>query len=328
MSKPDLLGNSLEEILASIRKTLSDDRPEDGLSKLNNAPSESKDEAKTEANGHAPKGSDALPNRLADALNGSGNGRAETDLTELLSSEAPRQTEQASSPEDVPWFLKRDPQSGEGNAKPAAASIEIEQPRQTMPEEIALTRPETVRRSFPPLFGGGETLPARQADMPAPSRPSDVLLTPKAAREPVAETPKPAAPVEAKALAAEPVAPTVEKPVLLPEPPATVIPLPREVSVAEARVPYMQDPATMWEEPPLPEPPLPEPLLPEAPKREALSAEPAAAGQSQALQDMIARLLEPVIQKWLETNLPSMVDAAIREEMQRQIKRPRGELKI
>jgi cell pole-organizing protein PopZ len=43
---------------------------------------------------------------------------------------------------------------------------------------------------------------------------------------------------------------------------------------------------------------------------------------------MIARLLEPVIQQWLDQNLPSMVEAAIREEMDRQFKRPRGELKI
>ena len=50
--------------------------------------------------------------------------------------------------------------------------------------------------------------------------------------------------------------------------------------------------------------------------------------QTQALQEMIARLLEPVIQQWLDTNLPRMVEAAIREEMERQVKRPRGELKI
>ena len=43
MSKPDLPGNSLEEILASIRKTLTDDRPEDGLSKLDNLPPAAQD---------------------------------------------------------------------------------------------------------------------------------------------------------------------------------------------------------------------------------------------------------------------------------------------
>lgn len=343
MSEPDLPGSSLEEILASIRKTLTDDRPEDGLSKLNNLPPAAKDEGTAEVNGHAVKGADTLPNRLADALSGAGNGHADTALTDLLASEAPSETEapepQGNS-EDVPWFLKRGPQAAEpeaksATAKPAAArpveaSTQVEPPLPAAPEEITLTRPETLRRSFPPLFGAGETLPPRQADIPAPSRPSDVLLTPKAAREPVAEAPKPAAPVQARARPAEPVAPAVEKPVVLPEPPVMVaaLPLAREIPVAEASVPSEPEPVPAWLEPPLPEPPLPEPLLPEPPLPEPARPEPAAALQSQALQDMIARLLEPVIQKWLDTNLPSMVEAAIREEMARQFKRPRGELKI
>jgi Protein of unknown function (DUF2497) len=152
-----------------------------------------------------------------------------------------------------------------------------------------------------------------------------MLLTPKAAREPVAEAPKPTAPVEAKARPAEPVAPAVERPVVLPEPPVKVaaVPLAREVPVAEASVRPRPEPVAAWLEPPLPEPPLPEPPLPEF-----RNPEPAADLQNQALQDMIARLLEPVIQKWLESNLPSMVEAAIREEMERQFKKPRGELKI
>jgi cell pole-organizing protein PopZ len=152
-----------------------------------------------------------------------------------------------------------------------------------------------------------------------------VLLTPKAAREPVAEAPKAAVPAEARARPAEPVAPVVEKPRVLPEPPVMVaaVPLPREIPVAEASVPPEPEPVPAWLEPPLPEPPLPEPLPPEAARQE-----PAAALQSQALQEVIARLLEPVIQKWLDTNLPSMVEAAIRDEMERQFKRPRGELKI
>jgi cell pole-organizing protein PopZ len=186
-----------------------------------------------------------------------------------------------------------------------------------------------VRRSFPPLFGAGETLPPRQADIPSkavPSRPSDMLLRPAAARTPVAEPAKPAAPVEAKARPAEPVAPAVEKPFVLPEPPVTVaaISLAREIPASEPSVPPRAEPlAAVWSEPPLPEP-----LTPEAPLPAPAKSEPAAALQSQALQDVIGRLLEPVIQKWLDANLPSMVEAAIRAEMERQFNRPRGELKI
>jgi cell pole-organizing protein PopZ len=157
----------------------------------------------------------------------------------------------------------------------------------------------------------------------APSRPSDVLLRPAAAREPVMDAPKPVASVEMKGRPAEPVAPVVDKPAVLPEPPVTVaaIPVAREVPVAEASVlPRAEPVAVAWSEPPLPEP-----LTPEAPKP---APESASVLQSQALQETIGRLLEPVIQKWLETNLPGMVEAAIRAEMDRQFKRPRGELKI
>ena len=52
MSKPELPGNqSLEEILASIRKTLHDDRPDEGLSKLDNMPSAVQDEPPAPTNG-------------------------------------------------------------------------------------------------------------------------------------------------------------------------------------------------------------------------------------------------------------------------------------
>ena len=338
MSKPDLPGNSLEEILASIRKTLTDDRPEDGLSKLNNLPPTAQDEGAAEVNGHAVKGADTLPNRLADALSGAGNGHGDRELTDLLASEAPSRTE-APKPQggndDMPWFLSRGAQpGGEAETRPSEASNDVEPPLPAAPEEIALTRPETVRRSFPPLFGAGEALPPRQADIPfdrtkpgepvkeAPSRPSDVLLTPKAARQPLAEPAKPAASVEAKARPAEPVAPAVEMPaMLLPEPPVAAFPLAREIP--EASVPPRAAPlVAAWSEPPLPEP-----LMPEPPRSEPVEERPAAP-QSQALQEMIARLLEPVIQQWLDANLPSMVEAAIREEMARQFKRPRGELKI
>ena len=350
MSKPDLPGNSLEEILASIRKTLTDDRPEDGLSKLDNLPPAAQDNGAAGVNGHSVNGADALPDRLVDALGGGGNRHTQADLTALLSSDAPSRTE-ASKPQgdddDVPWFLSRGAQPSEAEAKLAAPSVELEPPLPAAPEEITLTRPETVRRSFPPLFGAGEALPPRGADIPfgaksgepakaAPSRPSDMLLTPKSQREPVAEAPKPAAPVEAKARPAEPVAPAVVKPVVLPEPPAKVaaVPLPREVPrmreipASEPSVPFRAEPVPdVWSELPLPEPLMPEPTRPEPRRVEAVAEEPVNP-QTQALQEMIGRLLEPVIQQWLDSNLPGMVEAAIRAEMERQFKRPRGELKI
>jgi hypothetical protein len=52
--------------------------------------------------------------------------------------------------------------------------------------------------------------------------------------------------------------------------------------------------------------------------------------QSKALEQAIAQLLEPLLRKWLESNLPRLVETAIREEVARGLKsdRTRPELKI
>jgi uncharacterized protein len=345
MSKPELPGNqSLEEILASIRKTLHDDRPDEGLSKLDNMPSAAQDEPPAAVNGSAINGADSLPNRLADALNGTGNGHAETDLTDLLASELPSpvlapKPQIGNDTRDAPWFLSRGPLTGDGGAKPAAATARAEPRLPSTParEEIALTRPETLRRSFPPLFGAGEANPARPADIPfdrpKPAEPASatparaetpVVPTPAVtekilaaaspavlAQEPVVEAAKPAAPVEPKARVAEPVAPVMEKAAVPPEPVVEVAPVVREAPVPEAAAAGATEVAETIEAAPVQDKP-----------------DAAAALQGQPLQEVIARLLEPVIQQWLEAHLPGMVEAAIREEVERQFKKPRSELRI
>jgi cell pole-organizing protein PopZ len=356
MSKPELpVDPSLDEILATIRKTLGDDRPEDGLSKLDSLPPGVRDEPAAPAKGN---GAGALPDRLADAL---GGGHSEEDLTDLLATELPSPT-QAPKPQsgadtrDAPWFLSRGSLPDAPEAKPAASNTQVDPGLpNTAHEEIMLTRPETLRRSFPPLFGAGEATPTRPADMPferpkpnglaglPASRTAEapVLPTPAVAdrivpaalpakQGPAAEPAKFVAPIEAKARPVEErVAPFVEKPAVLPELPNEISTLPeppRNVRGPEASVPPRPEFGTAMPEPPRPEPPRPEPPRPETPRPEPV-AERAAGLQGQPLQEMIARLLEPVIQQWLDQNLPSMVEAAIREEMDRQFKRPRGELK-
>jgi cell pole-organizing protein PopZ len=344
MSKPELPGNqSLEEILASIRKTLHDDRPDEGLSKLDNQPSAAQDEPPAPTNGSGAQGADTLPNRLADALNGTGNGHTEEDLTDLLASELPSpllapKPQIGNDTRDAPWFLSRNPVTNDGVAKPAATAARAEPRLPSAPaasEEISLTRPETLRRSFPPLFGAGEASPARPADIPfdrpKPAEPvsatparaeTPVVPTPAVtekilaaaspatlAQEPVVEAAKPAAPVETKVHTAEPIAPVVEKAAVLPEPVVEVAPVVREAPVAE-----MAAAADVAE------------TVEAAPAQTRPDA--AAALQGQPLQEVIARLLEPVIQQWLEAHLPGMVETAIREEVERQFKKPRSELRI
>jgi uncharacterized protein len=356
MSKPELpVDQSLDEIFATIRKTLGDDRPEDGLSKLDNLPPmAAKDEPEAPAKGN---GADTLPNRLADALNGASG---EEDLTDLLASDVPSttlapkpQSASAGKTRDAPWFLSRGP-AVDADVKPATASTQLEASLPEAPrEEISLTRPETLRRSFPPLFGGGEATPPRPADIPVdrtkPIEPvpfptvrppeAPVLSTPtvadkvpqgalptKPVPEPPAEPAKTVAPVEAKSRpTAEPIVPVAEKPAFVPEPPfevPSVAEPPRNSFGPEASTPPRPELAAARFEPPKSDPPRAEPAKPE-PVAEAASAQ-----SGQPLQEMIARLLEPVIKQWLDKNLPSMVETAIRAEMDRQFKKPSGELKI
>jgi uncharacterized protein len=355
MSKPELpVDQSLDEIFATIRKTLGDDRPEDGLSKLDNLPpAATKDEPEAPAKGN---GADTLPDRLADALNGASG---EEDLTDLLASEVSDSTlapkpQSGGDTRDAPWFLSRSPQADASDVKPAAAGTQVEASQPETPrDEITLTRPETLRRSFPPLFGGGEATPPRPTDMPfdrseasepagfpaaraadAPVLPTPVVadkvapgvLPTKPVPEPPAELAKTAAPVEVKTRAAEePAIPVAEKPAPLPKPPFEMSPVPeppRNGLGPEASVPPRPELVAARSEAPKSEPPKSEPSRP------GPVSEPGAGLQSQPLQEMIARLLEPVIQQWLDKNLPNMVETAIREEMDRQFKRPSGELKI
>jgi hypothetical protein len=350
MSKPNLPGGeSLEDILASIRKTLADDRADDGVARLDSLELTGPADLTAPANGgaphdaphNAPKG-DTLPNRLADALNGASNGHAEeADLADLLETElpapaqTPKQHANGTEARDPLWFLSRDADAQPAaDAKPTPTPARERAPEPPVPaEEIALTRPETLRRSFPPLFGGGETSPARPADLPfeRPKPPEPAIPTPP----PVVTADKPAASAFA---AAWPTAAEVDKPAAAAgSGPATT-----------ARAPFTPEPAaevpakTVAQDVPAPKHE-PKPELKPEPKAEAkaepvaalpdaaaeTSAEPAAAGTpSPPLQEVIARLLEPVIQQWLDTNLPRMVEAAIREEVARQVKDARGDLKI
>jgi cell pole-organizing protein PopZ len=61
---------------------------------------------------------------------------------------------------------------------------------------------------------------------------------------------------------------------------------------------------------------LPQAAAPAAP-REAAGASAAPAAQTQALEQVIEQLLEPLLRRWVEANLPRLVDAAIRLEVAR-----------
>ena len=167
------------------------------------------------------------------------------------------------------------------------------------PEENTLTRLESLRSSLPPLFGGGEPDEAKAETIsfvqPASPKLKDIPAVPAFEKPADEERPAKAA-VPEKA----------------PTPPA-------------ARVDFSA---------PLPTPPPPNngvlrPAGSVAPAAEAMASaltapglggaknSPAAAAQARALEEMIGKMLEPLIRNWLEANLPRLVEKVVREEVAR-----------
>ena len=116
-------------------------------------------------------------------------------------------------------------------------------------------------------------------------------------------TPEPVA----EAAASLPFAPTVA--VVAPPPPAEVE-LPT-MPVAEARSDAVPVQA-----------PLPADSAP------APSPEPVGALPTRALEQVVGEMLEPVIRQWLQTNLPRLIEKAVREEVVRALAAERDAAKV
>ncbi len=207
--------------------------------------------------------------------------------------------------------------AGQGSAARARDAAKASTPA----DEIKLSRPETLRASFPPLFdtvtGPAPTIAKssdksdkpHDASMTARTQPR--VLTPQADAAPAKDTPKEA--FAAKDLGkVEPIAPL----------PATLATL-RDEPVASAQ------PAAAADKPAPAEPAAPTSTT-EAKPLGSASAEPAPSWASEsapvatvdalptrALEQMVAELLEPVIRQWLQTNLPRLIEKAVREEVAR-----------
>lgn len=105
----------------------------------------------------------------------------------------------------------------------------------------------------------------------------------------------------------------------VPAPVVTPSDAPLQPEPATAKSPFSAIPAALRAEEPTP--------------AAAYAAPGSASGLSplpptQGLQAAIAHLLEPVLRQWVEITLPRLVETAIREEVSRQLSKPRGELKI
>jgi uncharacterized protein len=348
MSKLDAAGaKSLEEILASIRKTLSGNASDAASAQLSAAPMPAP--ATPEPKAPAETDSDdtrLLSAKLAGALSEPVNGAAlDDDLSEILAPEnkdaAPsnaagtaKPAAEASDGKDPLWFLRH----------PSAAAETESSATQAPTDEVKLSRPEVLRASLPPLFGAGEerstifrTAPIHtpkaldsgnipttkmQPVSPPPSEAGKMGarsgLTARTQpamplTQPADETAKAAPPARTDAGSSEIVAAA-----LVAREPASIEEV-VAVPVAEAAPDTQAPPETKADNGSLGD--VAGDTANKAPvPMEELSTKTAAAtdaAQARSLEQMVGELLEPVMRHWLETNLPRMVEKVVRDEVAR-----------
>ena len=296
MSKPDPAGGSLENILASIRQSLSEQSTE-ALGEPAAAPVEQDKNAR-------PPRKQGLTQRLAGTTAEAGVGQPSDDLSDLLddtpvNATPPREaapapdaagpaaaTAAASGEKDPLWFLtRRDESATEAGSPPAGAAIEPPPVAAAPPPaEPKLTRPEVLRASMPPFFGS-----------------STEAAKPPAA--PVEPAPQPAAgPQVTRPQSSAPAAQT-----------SADAGMAREVSLlaAAAEAAAARPPQAA-----------PQPVLNGKAAPAAAAPSPSATlasdmAHNRALEVMVLDLLKPMLRQWLDENMPRMVAEALGEEVQR-----------
>ena len=387
-------GKNLDEILASIRKTLADELVDPQTSRKEPlSPLEPSPRASADRNGGKPQ-SDKIEDDLADLLAGS------LTAGPSVAKETP-DSATAGDPKDPLWFLR--PSGGRDPQVVPVAGEQVSPTVDTVMGGSAVLPPE--RSGLPPLYvadkatGSGEVgavvnamtsapAPGQAAASPASSADSKTAIEAKAAakerRSPDAIDPGPAGaganglvqPGLAGPAAARTPAPASKDAEGKPEAraaaantdmakphgerhplgPAAVLRSPEVNSAAAPVKPLAQhQPAVGGKPQALPEAGRPAPVAAStvlrspgvagpaaakgtfAPRAAAMNGATAAsarpdatsgpvtasaatvvpASQTQALEQIIEQLLEPLLRRWVEANLPRMVDAAIRAEVAR-----------
>lgn len=338
MSEEPSRGQSLDQILASIRNSLTGARDSaqaeaEAADDAADADAKAAEAAKAaKAEGTAAPAGDAAPDylsaKLASALNGQANGAyaADEDFSDLLAhvpkkdAEAPRPASPlledaasatpapspaASDLQDPPWFLSASALSGVDNAA-QAPSVHAKAGPAALQNNFEISRPETLRPSLPPLFGPDSGM--------SPSKPHFREVVAEAKRDRPSEPRQPVDPAPAA---------KTDKPVEPPAPEATPA---AKVDAAPGRVAFPVAPAAGPAAGVADAPPDTKPVEAGG-VAEAASPGEAGTEQARALEDMVAKLLEPVIRRWLDANLPRMVETVVREEVVRVIDAERSRSK-
>jgi uncharacterized protein len=297
MSKPDPTGESLESILASIRKSLSEQST--GVLEEEAAPP-----------AEAPKGSiSGLARRLLAESEGAPSPLLVDEAPPLLEEDAapveslpaeplpeiaslpqspppivppsapevPQASPPAAAPpsKDALWFLGRGRQAAAESAPPA--HVDAPRPAEAVPQPqpSRSARPGVVRGPLPPFFGSSAEAQKAEVVLVQPSAPASGMLLPPAPQPANAASNGHAAPAVGLTSAAGP-------------PPAVVQAEGLRNGAAASLFGHVASDARPT---------------------------PGSAGpHTHALELMVAELLRPMLQRWLDENMPRLVATALKDE--------------
>lgn len=339
MSKPDPTGGSLDNILASIRRSLSEQSTDALGDDQSVAPADA-----TQKDGK-PGRKVGLTQRLEGATGDpsqvNGTGTREDDISDLLEDPPPRflddlpRGKTAPSPVAAPspavapsspasqsdplWFLTRRPEpAATASEQPSvtAAPLPASKVAPTPAAEPKLTRPEVVRATLPPFFGSSTEF--AKAEVAAPPEPvasgAGVMQPPKGQPDLASATPA-AAPDSASRLRGVDREPAKTAAARTVEPEVA-----REVSLVaaavEAAVVSPRNPGTAAASDTRNSPA--NPFVERAAGAEAGTTTSAdETPHTNALEVMVLELLQPMLRQWLDQNMPRLVAAALRDEVVR-----------
>jgi uncharacterized protein len=301
---------NLEEILASIRKSL-DDESTKGLSKLSKPPEAPAPEARAPAEPAA----DGLSSRLAGALGGAATS-LDGALADVFAHRPQKDPPAAAAPvtpatkpveaKDPMWFLTRPGVADDGAKVPPAAATPATpaiKPVEAKDPAWFLARPGVADDG---TADKGEGTPSRGRDITGPLGSGSVDEV-KLSRP---ETLRPSLP---PLFAADGLVPPAAAPAATPA----------VVKAAEARPEKAAEQAVTPTVPPERDrrDPSPKSATASQPVPAAQPTEASSAAQGPPLEEMIAQLLEPVLVRWLDTNLPRMIESVVRAEVDRALTR-------
>jgi hypothetical protein len=314
----------MEEILASIRRIISDDESSTAGARTASA-SQQDDEGLEAAEGEAD---DRIINDIARVLSGSASAAEDEedilDLTAELGGLEPVGEPMVAEVEVIE-MVEMVAEAAPVEAPPQ----DVFQPAPARPQAAAAPQPEVPAPVAPPMSASEEAATALEraiAALRAGHVPTSVgeFMPAESQPEPLAFAPEP-----------EPAPEPQPEPESEPEPEAELVLTEFEADLiveelvaneAEALSEPEETVSSSWDSDPAPWASAPEPLV--EPERPAARTNGGAHGQDashKTLEDSVKDMLRPMLRQWLDENMPRMVTAALKDELGDSVMRGQGD---